>query len=88
MKWSLSEGGADMAAMRREMEELRQGRLLDSVRIRTLENENAELWQVVAFLWTIQEEPQPHPFKRLRFKLSPLGGKLKAIHEKQKEGRK
>jgi hypothetical protein len=53
-----------------------------------LEKENAEAWEVLAFLWSQQESPDTAFFARLRFMLSPLADKLKRLTEMRKEPRR
>lgn len=79
---------AAIAALYREIREVREARLRDSERIRDLEVVNGELWEVVAFLWAIHDEPKPHRFREVRFRLSALGAKLQTVADQKKEGRK
>lgn len=88
MNWQFWKRDSKDAAARREIEALRRANTNAQARIMALEKENAEAWEVLAFLWSQQECPDTAFFARLRFMLSPLADKLKRLTEMRKEPRR
>jgi hypothetical protein len=88
MNWRFWKRESAAEVIRREIETLRKSNTNAQARIMALEKENAEAWEVLAFLWSEQESPDTAFFARLRFMLSPLSDKLKRITEMRKEERR
>jgi hypothetical protein len=88
MNWRFWKRENRAEVMRREVEALRRTNTNAQARIMALEKENAEVWEVLAFLWSEQESPDMAFFSRLRFMLSPLAEKLKRLTEMRKEERR